>query len=120
MVEIHVNEQRVDERAHQVECHVTVENEGGKRVDVLSLDLRHPEGVDLQEVVDRSSIEHKGRYETLCRHLTRILQEYRIEQGHRLREEEIRERLEKTPSYLRPICLLWLKVLPSGRSGKLS
>jgi hypothetical protein len=57
---------RRERKENQLSCDLTLENRGSSAVELLSINPRIPEGIDIQEVHDTSVSECRNEHANIC------------------------------------------------------
>ncbi|GGY66171.1 hypothetical protein [Marinobacter zhanjiangensis] len=83
-----LEEQLSDSRSNEAAYRVRIENLGSAVLDLVNLNPQIPDGVELVEVKDSSTVAAKERHAKLCEDLTQILKDYLFAEN-----EEVQNRI---------------------------
>jgi len=75
-VSFELEEQLSDSRSNEVAYRLKIENLGANTLSLINLNPQIPDGVELIEVKDSSTVASKEKHEKLCEDLTQLLKDY--------------------------------------------
>ena len=71
-----LEEQLSDSRSNEIAYRLKIENFGAEVLKLINLNPQIPDGVDLVEVKDSSTVASKERHEKLCEDLSQIVKDF--------------------------------------------
>jgi len=105
--DITLEEQLSDARSNEVAYRLRIENLGDSPVDILTINPRIPENVELIEVKDSSSEAAKLKHKKLCSELTELLSEHVFNVSKEAREREVTIQKEHVQEIIKDLNTIW-------------
>ncbi|WP_163830712.1 ABC-2 transporter permease [Spartinivicinus ruber] len=88
-----------DSRGNEFSCELQIENRASSPIEIISINPRIPDGVDIQEIHDTSVAEYQREHQKICSEIALLLDEHNFSKSREYRQKVfkiVKEDLQET------------------------